>query len=153
MTEYRGIPQTGLISRLHGRDLSPPFDFQPSLGVLAEAIAAAREDLVEVVLGPPDVGVEAGKLPHAVNLAVVVSVVAVGVALDLDSREACVGVDLVRHAQLVVADDFGIRHLLPLAGTSDEVLCAQEGVAEYRRIRDHANELLGGHRLPELVEE
>jgi len=46
-----------------------------------------------------------------------VRVRAVSMALELDSRPRLVCVYLVRHTQLVVADNFVVRNLLPLAGT------------------------------------
>lgn len=73
-------------------------------------------------------------------------------ALDGDLGARCVGVPLMGHAELVDADDLVVRDPLPL-GAADEVLRHQQWVAENSRVRDHADELVRGHRLPELVEE
>lgn len=119
---------------------------------LAELVLAVDKDLVEVVLVPADVRVEAGELPDAVDLAVPVVVGGVGVALDGDLGAGRVGVALVRHAQLVRAEHLRVRDLLPL-GAPDEVLRLEQRVPQHRRRRDHRHELLRRHRLPQLVDE
>jgi hypothetical protein len=134
----------------HG-DLSRFRDTSSLLG-LAKLVSALSEDLVEVVLEPPDIRVEAGELPHAVDLLVPVGVVAVSVALDGDVCAGLVAVLLVGHAELVVADDLVVRDLLPL-GAADEVLGHEGGVAEDLGVRGHLDELVCGHGLPDLVEE
>ena len=63
-----------------------------------------------------------------------------------------IGVPLVRHAKLVVANDLVIRDLLPF-GATDEVLGLEERVAEHRFVGNHGDEFLSRHRLPNLVEE
>lgn len=118
----------------------------------AELVTTAGKDAIKVILGPPDLGVEAGKLPDPVDLLVPVRVGGVGVALDGDLGARGVGVPLMGHAELVDADDLVVRDLLPL-GAADEMLRHQQRVAENGRVRDHADELLRGHRFPELVEE
>lgn len=132
-----------------GRDASDPLSLRL---LLSELVAAAGEDLVEVVLAPADLGAEAGELPDAADLAVPVGVGAVGVALDGDLGARPVRVALVRHPQLVVADDLGVRDPL-VRRAPDEVLRHQERVAEHRVARDHRDELLGRHGLPQLVQE
>ena len=77
---------------------------------------------------------------------------AVSVSLNGDLLEGCVGVLLVRHAKLVVANDLGIRDLLPLSA-ADEVLGLEERVAEHGRVGNHGYEFLSRHCLPDLVEE
>nr|POE79761.1 hypothetical protein CFP56_07826 [Quercus suber] len=144
-TSWREIP-------LFISELVPATQGLRGLCGLAVFIPTAGEHLVEVVLGPPDVGVQAGELPHAVDLLVPVGVVGVGVALDGDGGHGGVGVLLVGDAQLVVADDLVVRHLLPL-GAADEVLRLQRRVAQHVRVRGHLHKLLGRHRLPDLVEE
>lgn len=123
-----------------------------SLLSLTHLVSALSKDLVEVVLGPPDVGVEAGELPHAVDLLVPVGVVAVSVALDGDVLAGLVAVLLVGNTELVVADDLVVRDLFPL-GAADEVLGHKSGVAEDFGVGGHLDELVGGHGFPELVEE
>jgi hypothetical protein len=119
---------------------------------LAKLISALGKDLVEVVLVPPDIRVQASELPYAVDLLVPMDVVAVRVALDGDVRAGLVAVLLVRHTELVVANDLVIRDLLPL-GAADEVLGHEGGVAEDLGVRGHLDELVCGHGLPDLVEE
>jgi hypothetical protein len=116
--------------------------FRPSL-FIPELVSPIGKHLVEVVLKPPDVGAQPGKLPHAVDLAVPVLVGAVGVALDGNLGARLVRVLLVRHAQLV---------LFPL-GRADEVLRLEERVAQHRGRRDHGDVFFGRHGFPELVEE
>lgn len=123
-----------------------------SLLSLAHLVSALSKHLVEVVLGPPDIGVEAGELPHAVDLLVPVGVVAVSVALDGDVLAGLVAVLLVGNTELVVADDLVVGHLLPL-GAADEVLGHESGVAEDFGVGGHLDKLVGGHGFPELVEE
>jgi len=81
-----------------------------------------------------------------------VGVGAVSVSLNGDLLAGFVGVLLVRHAKLVVANDLVIRDLLPLSA-ADEVLGLEERVAEHVRVGNHGYEFLSGHRLPDLVEE
>lgn len=119
---------------------------------LAEGFSARSENLVEVILEPPDLRVQAGKLPHAVDLLVPVGVGAVSMSLDGDLGAGCIGVPLVRHAKLVVANDLVIRDLLPL-GAADEVLGLEERITEHVWVGNHGNEFLSRHRLPDLVEE
>jgi hypothetical protein len=115
-------------------------------------ITAAGEDAIEIVLRPPDLGVEPGELPDAIDLLVPVRVGGVGVALDGDLGARGVGVALVGDAQLVHAYDLVVGHLLPL-GAADKVLRHEKGVAEHGRVGDHADEFIGRHRFPELVQE
>jgi hypothetical protein len=136
--------------RIHG-NLSRLRDTSSLLG-LAKLVSALGEDLVEVVLEPPDIRVEAGELPYAVDLLVPVGVVAVGVTLDGDVRAGLVAVLLMRHTELVVADDLVVRDLLPLRA-ADEVLGHEGGVAEDLGVRGHLDELVCGHGLPDFVEE
>jgi len=49
---------------------------------IAERLSALRKDLVEIMLKPPDIRREAGKLPHSVNLLVPVLVSAMSMAFD-----------------------------------------------------------------------
>lgn len=119
---------------------------------VAKGLPSVLKDPVKVELAPADVGLEAGELPDAVDLLVPVKVCRVGVALHGDLLHGGVLVPLVRDAQLVVADDLVLGHLLP-ARAADEVLRAEGGVAQHLLARDHADELLGRHCLPELVEE
>lgn len=129
----------------------PPWDSSRLLGI-AKGISTRFENLVEVILGPSDFWVQAGKLPLAVDLLVPVGVGAVSVSLNSDLLAGCVSVLLVRHAKLVVANDLVIRDLLPLSA-ADEVLGLEERVAEHVRVGNHGYEFLGRHRLPDLVEE
>jgi hypothetical protein len=133
------------------RHLSLSRDTSSLLG-LAKLISALSKDLVKVVLEPPDIRVQARELPHAVNLLVPMGVVAVRMALDGNVRASLVAVLLVRDAELVVADDLVVGNLLPL-GAPDEVLGHEGGVAEDFGVGGHFHELVGGHRLPDLVEE
>ena len=119
---------------------------------LAEGFSARSENLVEVILEPPDLRVQAGKLPHAVDLLVPVGVGAVSMSLDGDLGAGFIGVPLVRHTKLVVANDLVIRDSLPL-GAADEVLGLEERVTEHVFVGNHGNEFLSRHRLPNLVEE
>lgn len=119
---------------------------------VAELVAPTCEYLIEIILVPADIRVKAGELPDAVDLAVPMHVRRVGVALDGDLRARGVRVALVRHAQLVRADDLGVRDLLPL-GAADEVLRLEQRVAEDGGRGDHGDVLFGRHRLPELVQE
>lgn len=76
----------------------------------------------------------------------------VGVALHEDLRSRGVGIFLVGHTQLVVADDLVVRDLLELGGAA-EVLGHQSGVAEDLGVGDHLDEVICWHGFPELVEE
>ena len=100
---------------------------------LAERISAAGEHLVKVILEPPDVWIQPSKLPHPVHLPVPVLVGAVCVALDCNLLAAGVCVSLMRHTELVPANDFLVRHLLPL-GPTDEVLRLQQRISQHIRV-------------------
>lgn len=73
-------------------------------------------------------------------------------ALDGDGRQRGIRIDLVRDAQLVVANDFGVGDTFP-ARSAKEVLGPQQGVAQDVGVRDHGDEFVGGHGFPEFVEE
>jgi hypothetical protein len=119
---------------------------------LCERTTPLLEDLVEVVLEPPDIGVEARKLPLAVDLLVPVHVKAVGVALDCHLCPCLVSVSLVRHPQLVVPDHLVLCRLLPSCA-ANEVLRLEEGVAQHRGVGGHGDKFIGGHGLPNLAQE
>jgi len=51
---------------------------------IAKSITTFSEHLVKVILKPPDIWAESGKLPHPIDLLVPVGVGAVGMALDCD---------------------------------------------------------------------
>jgi hypothetical protein len=76
----------------------------------------------------------------------------VRMALERDSRPRLVRVLLMRHPQLVVADNLIVRHLLPFAGAL-EVLGHQSLVPQHLGVRHHSDELFCRHGFPELVEE
>lgn len=115
-------------------------------------VTTFSEDLVKVVLAPPDVGRETSKLPYTIDLLVPVLVGGVCVTLHLDSLLGLVGVPLVGYTKLVPANNFVVRNTLPL-GATDEVLCAESLVTEDRGVRSHGDEVVGGHGGPFLVEE
>jgi hypothetical protein len=71
---------------------------------------------------------------------------------DRNGRPSLVCVFLMRHPQLVVADNLSVGDLLPFGGAL-EVLCHQGFVAEDLGVSDHCDEVVGRHGLPELVEE
>ena len=119
---------------------------------LPERVPSAREYLVKIVLKPSDIWRQPCKLPLAVHLPVPVLVGAMRVALDCNLLATGVGVSLVRHTELVPTNDFVVRHLLPL-GSTDEVLCLQQRIAQHVRIRRHLEELIRWHGLPHLVQE
>lgn len=122
-------------------------------GILgAKGLTAAGKDLVKVKLAPADLGAEAGELPLAIDLAVPVCVGAVGVALYGDRLSRLVRVPLVGDTQLVHANDLGLANLFPLC-TADEVLGHEQRVAEHGLVRNHGDELFGGHSFPDLVKE
>lgn len=123
-----------------------------SLLGLTELVSAGSKDLVEVVLEPPDVWAETSKLPHTVDLLVPVGVCAVGVALDGDLGAGLVGVLLVWHTELVVADDLVVGDLLP-HGSTDKVLGLEGWVTEDIGVGCHLQELFRWHGLPDLVKE
>ena len=120
--------------------------------LLAEAVAATGEHLVEIVLEPSDVRAETGELPNTIDFLVPVGVGAVRMTLDKDLAHRRIRVFLVRHTQLVVADDLVVANLLPL-GATDKVLRLQRRVAEDVGVRSHLDELIGRHSLPDLVQE
>lgn len=97
--------------------------------LLAHLIPPGLKHLVKLKLRPPDVRAQAGKLPHPGHLLVPVQVEGVRVPADRDFLQARVFVHLVRHPELVVADDFLVVDALPFRA-ADEVLRAEEGVAE-----------------------
>jgi hypothetical protein len=116
------------------------------------AFTSSLENLVKVIFAPPDVRVEASKLPHTVNFLVPVLIGAMGMTLHENRGHRLVGVPLVGHTQLMPPDDLVIRHLLPLRSTT-EVLCLQGLVPEDSRIRSHRNKIFRWHGFPYLVEE
>jgi hypothetical protein len=76
----------------------------------------------------------------------------VRMALERDSGPRLVCVFLMRHPQLVVANNLIVRHLLPFAGAL-EVLRHQSLVPQHLGVRNHGDEVVCRHGLPELVEE
>lgn len=101
--------------------------------LLTHLLPACRKDLVKLKLGPSDIGAQAGKLPHAFDLLIPVQVETMRVAADGDFGEGGVFVDLVGNPKLVVADDFVVVDFFPF-GAADEVLGAEERVADYERV-------------------
>jgi hypothetical protein len=123
-----------------------------SLLRLAHLVPTLSKDLIKVILRPPNIWVQARKLPHTVHLLVPMDIITVRMALDSNVLAGLVAVLLVGHAQLVVAGDFVVGHFLPL-GAADEVLGHERRVAEDFGVGGHFHELVGWHRFPELVEE
>jgi len=120
--------------------------------LVAKRLPALLKYLVKIVLKPPDVWREASKLPHSFDLLVPVLVSTMRMAFDNDLLHGPVLVLLVRYAQLVPADDFIIRYLLPL-GAADEVLGLEERVPKDFGVGGQNDELVCGHSFPHLVEE
>jgi hypothetical protein len=81
-----------------------------------------------------------------------VHVGAVSVAFQRHSRPCLVGVFLMWHTQLVVADNLVVRDLLPLAGAL-EVLRHQPLVPQHLGVRDHGDKVVRRHGFPDLVQE
>lgn len=111
-----------------------------------------REDLVIIILKPPDIRTQTGKLPDAIYLPVPHGRPAVRVALDRNRLARLVGVLLMRHADLVAAGDLRLGNLLP-SGRADEMLRLQQRIPEELWIGSHCDELIGWHVFPYLVEE
>ena len=153
--------------------------------LVTKLLSSALEDLVEVVFGPSDIGIQASKLPDAVDLFVLefsqsflqfkrmkclarevqmqgqwtrtsggfsypVRVTAVCMAFDRNGRPRFICVLLMRHPQLVIANDLIVRNLFPLAGAL-EVLRHERLVTEDLRIRCHCHEVVGRHSFPDLI--
>ena len=125
------------------------------LSILPKVLPPTSKDLIKVILRPPNIRTQTGKLPHAIDLSVPVLVGGVGVALGGDLGALLCRVPVVAlmgHAELVVADDLVGGDALP-AGGADEVLGFEGGIAEDGRVGDHGEEFLGGHGFPHFVEE
>jgi hypothetical protein len=117
-----------------------------------KALPPIRKDLIKIILAPPDIRRQAGKLPRTIHLLVPMLVGAVGMALVRDGFQGLVGVLLVGDAELVVGDYLGRGDHLPL-GAAAEVLGLEGGVAEDGGGGDHGEEFGGGHGGPAFVEE
>jgi len=115
-------------------------------------LTAGSKDLVKVVLAPSNVRIQSSELPFTVNLLVPMLICAVCMTLHQDLRSCFVLVPLVRYTQLMPADDLVVGHLLELRGAA-EVLCHEGLVAEDERTRNHADEFIGRHGFPDLVQE
>jgi hypothetical protein len=135
-------------TRRHTRRLSS----QILLSGLAHFLASLGKHLVKVILEPSDIRAQASEFPHAIDLLVPVGVGAVGVSLDGDRSHGLISVLLVRHSQLVVADDFVVGDLLEL-GAAAEVLGLELLVAQDFGVGGHGDVFVRRHLGPELVEE
>jgi hypothetical protein len=113
---------------------------------------ALRKDLIKVILKPPNIGVESRKLPLALHLPIPMHVETVRMSLHRHLCPRLIRVPLVRHAELVVPDDFIFGDFLP-ARAADEVLGLEQRVAEDGGVGCHGYEFVGGHGFPDLVEE
>lgn len=113
---------------------------------------SVREDLVIIVLKPPNVRTETGELPDALDFFIPHGRPAVRVALDCNHLARLIGVLLMRHADLVAASDLCFGNLLP-SGRADEMLRLQQRIPEELWIGCHCDELISWHFFPYLVEE
>lgn len=111
------------------------------------SLTTSLKDLIKVILSPPDIWVQSSKLPLSINLLVPMLVCAVSMALENDLRSCLILVSLVRHTQLMPADDLVVRDLFELGGAA-EVLGHEGFVAEDEGGGDHAEELVGWHGFP-----
>lgn len=100
----------------------------------------ALKHLLEIMFIPPHHRLQGRKLPHAIDLGIVVLVRRMRVALQLDGLQISRRVDLVRGAQLVVADDPRVGDALPARG-AEEVLRLDARVAEEVVVRHHGEEV------------
>lgn len=149
-TILRSMPRNSAQHLSCNRDTSSLLSL--SLLHITHLIPALSKHLIKVILRPPNIRVQARKLPHTIHLLIPMDIIAVRVTLDSDVLAGLVAVLLVRDAQLVVAGDLVVGDLLPL-GAADEVLRHEGWVAEDFGVRGHFHELVGGHGFPELVEE
>lgn len=110
------------------------------------------KDLIVVILGPTNIGLNATKLPHAIHLAIPDSALTMRVSLESNFLHRFIHVLLVRHAHLVVPRNLGITNLHPLGGTN-EVLRLQERIAQDMRVGRHGDEFVSRKAFPNLVKE
>jgi hypothetical protein len=120
--------------------------------ISTKALPPTLKHLIKIILSPPDIRRQTGKLPHAIYLLVPMLVGAVGIALIRDGGQRFVGVLLVGDVELVPGDALGGGDHLPLGGTA-EVLGFESRVAEDGGGGDHGEEFGGGHGGPGFVQE
>ena len=118
----------------------PPYDARIQALVLLE-------DLVVIVLGPPDIRHKTSKPPQSVDFTVKSCGPTVRMALILHFLEIIVTVFLVRDTHLVVTCDLVLRCLNPSA-RPNEVLCFDAWIAKEAGAGRHPDELLNGQRVP-----
>ena len=107
------------------------------------------EHLVKLILVEPHSRLQSSKFPHSVHFAVVMLVCSVRVALQLDSVQPRVRIDLMGRPQLVVADDERVRDFLPPCA-AQQMLRFDGGIAQKVGVGNHLKILLSGHGIPFL---
>jgi hypothetical protein len=108
---------------------------------------ATLKYLLKIMLIPPNLRLQAGKLPHSINLSIVMLIGSMTMTLQLNSLQVRCGVHLMSSTELVVADDLGVRDALPARG-AEEMLGLDARVAEKVVVGYHGEEVGGGHGFP-----
>ena len=108
------------------------------------------EDLVVIVLTPPNVGLETRKLPAAINVAEMDGGLAMGVSFVQHLFQLVVLVFLVCYTHLIVASHFVIARPNPFA-RANEMLRLDAPISEEVFVGCHGDELVGGHAFPNLA--
>lgn len=72
--------------------------------------------LFQLMFGPPNVRLEASKLPNTIHISVLDGGFSVGMTFVHDLGELIIAVFLMRHPHLMVARDFALGRLDPFSG-------------------------------------
>ena len=110
------------------------------------------KDLIMIVLGPSNIGFNASKFPYAVNFPIPYSTFTMCVSFDSDFGHIVVCILLMGYTHLLSTYYLIFARLEPCR-CADKMLRFDPCVTKKIRIRGHAQKLLGGHGLPDLVEE
>lgn len=110
-------------------------------------LLGSREYLLESLLIPTHCRLETSELPLPIDLAIVMLISRMGVALELDVDQVRGGIDLVGSTQLVVPNDLGLRDNLPPC-CPDEVLGFDGRISQEPIVSYHLHVLFGGHGVP-----
>ena len=100
-----------------------------------------------IILGPPDIGLNARKLPHAVNPPIPHSAFAVSMSLNPDLGHLVICVLLVRNPHLMIARYLRLARHHPFR-RANEMLGLDARITKKFGVGGHAYEGFGWHSFP-----
>lgn len=105
------------------------------------------ENLLKSPLIPPDCRVQPRKLPHPINLPIIMLIGCMAMPHQLHLLPASICIHLMRSSQLMVPDNFCLRDTFP-ARCTEQVLRFDAGVAQKTIRGYHVHEILARHGRP-----